>query len=49
MLYVSIICMYICIVPLAENVKLQFIQEDIFLFKICYISVCSKTFLKYLL
>ena len=25
--------------PLYENVKLQFIQKDIFLFKISYISV----------
>ena len=32
--------------PLYENVKLQFIQKDIFLFKISYISVCSKTFLR---
>ena len=30
--------------PLYENVKLEFIQKDIFLFKISYISVCSKTF-----
>ena len=29
-----------------ENVKLQFIQKDILLFKISYISVCSKTFLR---
>ena len=32
--------------PLYENVKLQFIQNEIFLFKISYISVCSKTFLR---
>ena len=29
-----------------ENVKLQIIQKDIFLFEISYISVCSKTFLR---
>ena len=28
--------------PLYENVKSQFIQKDIFLYKISYISVCSK-------
>ena len=33
-------------VPLSENVKLQFIQKDIYLFKISYISVSSKTFLR---
>ena len=32
--------------PLSENVKLQFIQKDIFLFKTSYILVCSKTFLR---
>ena len=32
--------------PLYENVKFQFIQKDIFLFKISYISLCSKTFLR---
>ena len=32
--------------PLYENVKLQFIQKDIFLFKISYILVYSKTFLR---
>ena len=31
---------------ISENVKLQFIQKDILLFKISYISVCSKTFLR---
>ena len=31
---------------LYENVKLQFIQKDFYLFKISYISVCSKTFLR---
>ena len=30
-------------VPLSENVKLQFIQKDISLFKTSYILVCSKT------
>ena len=33
-------------VPLSENVKLQFIQKDIVLFKTSYILVCSKTFLR---
>ena len=32
--------------PLYENVKLQFIQKNVFLFKICYISIRSKTFLR---
>ena len=32
--------------PLYENVKFQFIQKDIFLFKISDISLCSKTFLR---
>ena len=41
------ICIYINFAcPLYENVKLQFIQKDIFLFKISYISVCSKTFIR---
>ena len=31
--------------PLYENVKLQFIQKYILLFKISYISVCSKIFI----
>ena len=30
--------------PLYENVRLQFILKDIFLFKISYISVCSAYF-----
>ena len=30
--------------PLHENVKSEFIQKDIFLYKISYISVCLKTF-----
>ena len=30
--------------PLHENVELEFIQKDIFLFKMSYISVFSKTF-----
>ena len=45
-IYLSIL--QLC-VPLSENVNLQFIQKDIFLFKISYISVCSKTFLIYIL
>ena len=32
--------------PLYENVKLEFIQKDILLFEISYISVCSKTILR---
>ena len=32
--------------PLYENVKGEFIEKDIFLFKTIYISVCSKTFLE---
>ena len=32
--------------PLYENVKLQFIEKDIFLFNISYILVCSKTLLR---
>ena len=32
--------------PLYENVKLEFIQKDIFLKKISCISICSKSFLK---
>ena len=32
------------VMPEHENVKLEFIQKDIFLYKTSYISVCSKTF-----
>ena len=31
--------------PLYENVKLQFIQKYILLFKVSYISLCSKIFI----
>ena len=32
--------------PLYENVKGEFIEKDIFLFKTIYISFCSKTLLE---
>ena len=38
------IYIYQLCVPLSENVKLQFVQKDKFLFKTSYISVCSKTY-----
>ena len=39
--YIYIYIYQLCML-LKENVKLQFIQKDIFLFKISYISVFSK-------
>ena len=41
--YLLVLINFAC---LYMNIKLEFIQKDIFLFKISYISVCSKTFLK---
>ena len=38
--------MYQLRMPSYENVKLEFIQKDIFLLKISYISVSTKTFLR---
>ena len=45
-IYILSIYTYQLWVLLSENVKLQFIQKDIFSSKINYISVSSKTFLK---
>ena len=45
-IYILYIYTYQLWVLLSENVKLQFIQKDIFSSKINYISVSSKTFLK---
>ena len=45
-MYNIYIHIYQLCVPLSENVKLQLIQKDVFLVKISYISVCSKTFLR---
>ena len=46
-IYIYIYIYQLCM-PLYENVKLQFSQKDIFLFKITYISVLLKNLLIYI-